>query len=182
VVYRSVQLKKAVAGKEYTHRYDEFPHDTYSGTFTIEFSIYDPYGYLKYNTYENYDYDGAGMYCGMLEKDEMPEDPSVNTRDFLIYNPGTETCETLIRIGGSAGEDGVTITNNTNGSECKLLSLPSSGYLEIDSFHGTVVHVEGDNRTLDFEYHDEGYLTLASYGKRTDEVMATTQSGSATVT
>lgn len=122
------------------------------------------------------------MYCGMLEKDEMPEDPSVNTRDFLIYNPGTETCETLIRIGGSAGEDGVTITNNTNGSECKLLSLPSSGYLEIDSFHGTVVHVEGDNRTLDFEYHDEGYLTLASYGKRTDEVMATTQSGSATVT
>jgi len=62
------------------------------------------------------------------------------------------------------------------------LSLPSEGYLEIDSFHGEVVCVNGNTKTLDFEYHDEGYMTLASYGAICHEVMATTTAGSKTVT
>lgn len=182
IIYRSVQLKKTIPGKLYTTQDLEYPHDVFSGTFTIEFSLYEPYGYLKYKYYTSIDEDLAGFYCGMLEKNEMPSVPSTSSRSFLMYNPGTETCETLIRIGGSVGSGGLTIMNQTNGTECKILSLPSSGYLEIDSFHGAIVHVNGESRTLNFEYHDEGYMNLAPYGRKLNDVVATTTSGSSTVT
>ena len=114
----------------------------------------------------------------MLKNDEMPAEPTTESRSFLVYNPGTETCETLIRIGGTVGTNGVTIKNDTNNTECKQLSLPSDGYLEIDSFHGEVVRVNGIIRVLEFEHHDEGYMTLASFGEKLTEVMATTTAGS----
>jgi len=74
---------------------------------------------LQYKAYEDYDPEGASVYCGMLHNDEMPAEPTTGSRSFLLYNPGTETCETLIRIGGSAGTNGITIKNSTNDTECK---------------------------------------------------------------
>lgn len=158
VVYRCVRPKKTVLGKIYTGQYGD-SQELYSGTFTVEFSCYEPYGYLKYKTYDTYDKDGAGMYCGMLEQSEMPAAPAVTDRSFLIYNPGTEVCDTLIRIGGTTGAGGLTIKNITNETQCKLSSLPQNGYLEIGSGAGSVIHVNGNTRTLDFQYHDSGYLT-----------------------
>lgn len=73
-------------------------------------------------------------------------------------------CNTVIRIGGSVGSDGLVITNETNGSKCKLSSLPSDGYLEIDSYYGTITHVHGETRALDYQYHDEGFLSLDPCG------------------
>lgn len=81
-----------------------------------------------------------------------------------MYNCGNALCNTVIRIGGSVGAGGLVITNETNGSKCKLSSLPSSGYLEIDSYYGTVTHVQGTAKALDYQYHDEGFLSLDSCG------------------
>lgn len=47
---------------------------------------------------------------------------------------------------------------NSSGDICKIVSLPSSGYLEINSDHGTVKAMPTDE--LAFEYHDEGYIRL----------------------
>ena len=182
VSYRSVRPRKTVLGKLYTIRHDKDIQDLYSGTFTVDFSIYEPYGYLTYKSFENTDQDGAENYCGMLKTSEMPASPTIASRSFLIYNPGTQACDTLIRIGGTVGSGGVTIQNMTNGAICKLTSLPSSGYLEIDSFHGAVTHVSGENYKLDFEYHDEGYLTLASYGQKLKNITVLTTAGSNSVT
>lgn len=160
VVYRSVQLNKAISGKAYPVKYDVLGNDLYNGTFTIEFILYEPYGYLLYKSYDGFDKDNAESYCGILPTSEMPAAITTSSRNFFMYNPGTEVCDTLIKIGGTVGSGGLTIQNETNGTKCKLLSLPSSGYLEIDSFHGSVVHVNGNTKTQDFQNHDEGFLKL----------------------
>ena len=182
VVYRSVRPKKTVLGKIYTGEYGDRSQILYSGTFTVDFSCYEPYGYLKYKAYDTYDNDGAGMYCGILEQNEMPDVPDETDGSFLIYNPGTEVCNTLIRIGGTTGDDGLTIKNITNETQCVLSSLPQDGYLEIDSDTGAVIHVDGDTRMIDFQYHNSGFLTQEPYGWNADDLVITTTSGSASVT
>lgn len=181
VVYRSVQLSKVVSGKMYATRYDAVGNNLYNGTLTVNFVIYEPYGYLLYKSYDNIDEDGAGAYCGILKTSEMPAAPTTSSRTFYLYNPGTETCDTLFNIGGTVGSSGLTISNETNGTKCKLLSLPSSGYLEIDSFHGAIAHVVGATKTLDFQNHDEGFLKLAPCELIKNVTMKTT-SGSKVVT
>lgn len=109
VVYRSVQLNKAVLGRIYPVRYDNFGNDLYNGTFTIEFVLYEPYGYLRYKSYDGFDEDNASSYCGMLSSSEMPSAITTSSRNFNMYNPGTEICDTLIRIGGTVGSGGLTI-------------------------------------------------------------------------
>lgn len=59
--------------------------------------------------------------------------------------------------------------------------MPASGYLEIDSEVGSVTVVNGNESNLDFQYHDEGFLTLAPYGQKFENVMASTTAGSKTV-
>ena len=178
VVYRSVRPKKTLAGKIYTTRYDNMSQDQYSGTFTIDFAVYEPYGYLSYKSYSGVDLDGAAQYCGILETNEMPSSPLTSSRNFLLYNPGTQTCHTVLTIGGTVGTGGQTITNATNGTKCKLSSLPASGYLKIDSFLGGVAVVNNGSETLDFQYHDQGFLTLAPYGQKIDNAIVTCTSNS----
>lgn len=127
----------------------------------MDFVLYEPYGYMLYKSYDNIDEDGAAAYCGILRTNDMPAAINTDSRNFFMYNPGTEMCDTVIRIGGTVGTGGLTITNATNNTKCKLLSLPANGYLEIDSFLGAIVHVNGNTRTLDFQNHDEGYLKLS---------------------
>lgn len=118
----------------------------------------------------------------MLEQSEMPAAPAVTDRSFLIYNPGTEVCDTLIRVGGTTGAGGLTIKNLTNETQCKLSSLPQNGYLEIGSGAGSVIHVNGNTRTLDFQYHDSGYLTQEPYGWNADDLAVTTTAGNTNAT
>lgn len=142
VIYRNVTIRKTVSGTSYPSG-DGLTHmPVFSGTFTIEFAAYDPYGYLAYKAYHDYDYDGARVYCGMIEENEMPAAPTTDSRSFLLYNCGTQACDTVLTIGGSA--QGITIRNLTNGTKCVLNSLPANGYLEIDSAYGTIKHISGN--------------------------------------
>ena len=171
--YRNVRLGKVVPGKIYTTHLPGYPHDTYSGTFTATFELYEPYGYLNYKYYTDYDRENAGSYSGMMEVQRMPEAPTADSTTFLMYNPGTIACDTVLTIAGSA-PNGITITNATNGTKCALNSLPASGSLVIDSAKGTVK--AGGN--MNFSYHDEGYLKLAPYGWKYDDITAETTAGS----
>ena len=155
VTYSAVVWKKPT-GKVYTVRNDNDLDEVYSGTMSIFFKCYEPFGKMAYTSYDTYDADGAMDHCGILEKNEMPVDISPALGTYLIYNPGTEPCDTIIRIGGTA-PNGLTIQNSSD-DVCKIVSLPSSGYLEINSDHGTVKTMPGDE--LAFEYHDEGYIRL----------------------
>ena len=112
---------------------------------------------MAYISYDAIDEDGAESHCGILKKGEMPSpiEPAAGT--YLVYNPGTEPCGATIRIAGRA-PNGLMIENSF-GDKCKILSLPESGYLEIDGNSGTVKAMPADE--LAFEYHDEGYIQLA---------------------
>lgn len=131
----------------------------YEGTITFYFKAFDPHGFMKYITYSGEDVDHAEEHCGIIEESMMPDAPDVTTRDFLVYNPGTEKCPMTIRIGGTA-PNGLTIENLTNGDVCKIKSLPPSGYLEIDGKAGKVSNLGAGFDGLAFEMHDEGYITL----------------------
>lgn len=129
---------------------------------------------MDYIAYDTIDKDGAANHCGILEINEMPDAILTESGTYLVYNPGTEVCDTVIRIAGTA-PNGVLIENN-NGDICKLVSLPSSGYLEISSDHGTVKAMPADE--LAFEYHDEGYIRLSPCTPYDRDVMVSYESGS----
>ena len=163
-VFHMVTLDKVVPGKSYTSKASNSIQSLFSGAFTVNFVAYDPYGYLTYTTFEQTDPLGASMYCGMLKQTYLPSAPGTTSRDFIIYNCGNITCGTKIQIGGSVGSTGITIKNLTNGSKCKLNSLPNEGYLKIDGYYGTVKHVTNNSEETDYQYHDEGFLTLEPCG------------------
>lgn len=168
-----VRPTKKLNGKLYTHRHEGSIADTYSGTFTITFTAYDPFGYLTKKSYTSIDMNGMSSYCGIIEDSQMPAKPTASSRDFLIYNCGTESCGCVIRIGGSA-PNGLTITNDANNQKCKLLALPPSpGYLEIDSSMGLikVKTTTGSEDIIAFEYSDEGYVNLEPCGFIYDEAI-----------
>lgn len=174
-----VRPTRVVPGKRYrTDTLMDAPK--YSGTFTVTFSAYEPFGMLKEKYYTDYDLDGASQCCGILEKDDMPPAPTTSGTGFLMYNCGTEECAMLLEIGGTAAS-GVTITNLTNGTFCAFSSLPVTGYLEVDSRFGSIYWVHGTARDLLFTNHDDGYLKLAPYGELLEDVLVNYTSGSSTV-
>lgn len=173
-VYYHVRPTQIVRGEKYTALINDT--EVYSGTFTITFAAYDPFGYLTCDRLTEPDIQGVGMYCGILQEEQMPEAPAANDTEFLIYNCGTQPCDTTIEIGGAGTE--IKINNETNGSFCSLVALPNTGYLEIDGHHGTVTWVNGNERELFFEYHDEGYLSLAPFTPKNFHVVASYSVGS----
>lgn len=157
-VYYNVRPTKLDTGKVYVTRGSDDIHNLYSGTFTITFTAFEPFGHMTYKSFDGFDNDNASIYCGILDVTEMPPSPTVDSRNFLIYNCGTETSDTIITIGGSA-PNGLTITNGTNNTKCSLVSLPPTDSLVIDSYKGTVRYGTG----LAFEYHNDGFIRLAPY-------------------
>ena len=127
VSYSAVVWKKPT-GKVYSVRNATDIDEVYSGTMSVYFKCYEPFGKMAYTSYDTVDTDGAMKCCGILEKEEMPSPVLPQAGTYLVYNPGTEICNTVIRIAGTA-PNGLTISNGT-GDVCKLVSLPSSGYLE----------------------------------------------------
>lgn len=159
--YYIVRPTKQVSGREYTHRLDGVSHDVYSGTFTITFTAYDPFGYVDASRLQDYlDYmyremdttdmriwkvgNNGGSYLVSPNTSNntvlyrISTSVTVPAQTFLIPNIGTETVRPVIRIGGTCGDDGVMLRNLTNGTKCKLLSLPEEGYLEIDCTTGVI--------------------------------------------
>ena len=177
-VYYNVRPSKIVDGEIYTILTGR--GEIHSGTFTVTFSAYEPYGFMTYKQIDDgVDLKGAEIYSGILPAEQMPALISETSTSGLIYNCGTQPCNTLIQIGGT-GTD-IVISNETNGTFCSLLSLPESGYLEIDSRLGKVTWVHNEQRDVFFEYHNEGYLTLAPYLPKQFNVGVEYKKGSATV-
>ena len=106
------------------------------------------------------------MATGILPAAVMPPAPTVDSANFLLYNPGTETAHTIFRLAGSVDEDGLLIRNFTTGQRCKVTGLKESSLLpgaclELDSRRGQTRIALGGETELAFPFHDEGYITLA---------------------
>lgn len=172
---------KITTGKIYAVYHPEQNTETYSGTFTVTFSAYEPYGYLRYKSYDTVDVDGATQACGMVSMDMMPAEPTTADTSFLLYNCGTQPCATVFRLSGTAA-DGLTITNKTNGTKCELTSFPSTGYLEINSRLGSVSWVHGNVSELAFAYHTEGFVMQDPYMSYDEQIHVSCESGSTTAT
>lgn len=143
----------------------EIYNDTkrFSGTFTIPFVAHKPFGYLmrKYNTRANKDH--AEDYCGIIPLEWMPAEPGVNSRNFMVYNPGTEVCGMTIRISGSAGKP-IMFSNTINGTSCVIRALPTNNLvLDINGETGrAVTYVSSNPSNFDngYAYHDRGMVRL----------------------
>lgn len=95
----------------------------------------------------------------------MPALPTASGTSFLMYNPGTENADTLIRLSGSVGT-GLTIRNLTTGQQCRIVGLQASSLLNeeklcLDSRRGSTYIALGSSERLAFAFHDEGYIRLA---------------------
>ena len=176
-----VRPTKVVSGKRYAVYNSETGEELYSGTFTITFSAYFPYGYLNCKDYTSLDEEGIGQYCGIIKHSMMPTAPTTSSRAFQLYNCGTQTCSTVLRVGGTAAT-GLTITNTTNQTSCTLSSLPSTGYLEIDSRYGSIKWIHGTDSDYAFNYHVNGFITLEPYIACEDEIVVSYTSGSSSIT
>lgn len=158
-VYWNVRPSKIVQGNRY------IDGDFYSGTFTLELTAYEPFGYLtrKYNTEETVP-DGADRYCDLIDISEMPAIPTRTSQTFQVYNPGREECGMTIRIAGTS-DNPIEILNETNKTRCIIGELPTGGaYLEINGDTGKVlVKVSADATGGDngYAYHDRGFVKLA---------------------
>ena len=133
--------------------------ESHSGTVTITFNAYDPFGYLtrKYNTQTTPD-DGAEDYCYLIDINEMPSEPTTSSRSFEVYNPGTEECGLSIDISGSVSHP-IRFFNDANRTECILNALPAgNARLYINGETGYVYLVA--NNANGFLYHEHGFVKL----------------------
>ena len=101
----------------------------YSGTFTAVFTCYDPFGKMNQISYTGGCDPHTLARTGILPAAIMPPAPTVNSRSFLLYNPGTEAAHTVIRMAGDVG-DGLLIRNLTTGQRCSVVNLESGSLLE----------------------------------------------------
>lgn len=119
VVYH-VRPSKQIEPEIYEHLLEGNEDRTYSGTFTATFSAYEPFGFLtKTECLSQEDPEKYSTYCGMISSNDMPAAPTGSSRRFLVYNCGTEPCGITLLLKGNA-PNGFTITNETNGSSCKV--------------------------------------------------------------
>lgn len=153
-----------VTGKLYNDHDDTTMANVYSGTFTISFLAYNPFGYLtrKYNTSSNHD--NANDYCNLLPQSEMPAAPTTSSYSFEVYNPGTEECGLRIKIGGTATRT-FRLFNNANKTRCVLTGLPATNrVLDIRGDTGLItVHAPSSvtNEKQNWSYHDSGFIFLS---------------------
>lgn len=156
-VYWNVRPGKIPVGNWYLDN-----GETHSGTVTIVFNAYEPFGYLirKSNTPSSPD-DGAKDYCSLINDDEMPPLPTTSSTSFDIYNPGTETCGLSIRIQGST-ENPFRFFNETNSTMCEFNSLPpGDAYISVDGESGYVLtYIDEAYPENGYAYHDKGIVRL----------------------
>ena len=158
-----------------------------NGKLKITFTAYNPFGRMLVTSYEGTnDLSGAMNDTGILPTSMMPPAPKLEDKTFLMYNCGTEKASTLIRIAGEIDEDGLTITNTTNGTSCRIvgmdpISIAEGTWLEIDSDLGQVYQMIGSEKRLAFEHHDLGYITLDPCTPIVRDALVTYEAGSRVV-
>ena len=137
-------------------------NETHSGTVTITFNAYEPFGYLSRKSNPAGTHDDATDYCNLINSSEMPADPTTSSTSFDIYNPGTEECGLTIDISGTTSNP-IRFVNNRNSTLCELKSLPANNaHLHIDGETGFVALVSGGSGSYSngFEHHNKGYIKL----------------------
>ena len=87
-VYYDVHPAKRIEIKEYTYR--ENGALLYSGTFTVTFRCYDPFGKLYVTSYAATCTPQLLAATGILPTSVMPDAPGTSDIGFLVYNCGTE--------------------------------------------------------------------------------------------
>ena len=155
-IYWNVRPGKIPAGNWYLDS-----NESHSGTVTLTFNAYEPFGYLtrKYNNGQN---DHSEDYCNLIDAGDMPDAPETSDTSFEVYNPGTETCGLSIEIAGSCSNH-FRFFNETNGTFCDFNSIPAGGLrLAIDGETGYVdTHVaNSSSKENGFAYHEKGVVRL----------------------
>lgn len=173
-VYWNVRPAGIINGEEY------IDSGRYSGTFTITFKAYNPFGYLTRKSNSGSENDNANDYCDLIPTSQMPAAPTTASRSFYVYNPGREACGLSLKLSGSAGKP-IEFINNTNGSRCIIQGLPSGGLvLDINADTGMITaHTASStaNAELAFVYHDRGYVKL-NPGTNQIQILEKNSSGS----
>lgn len=180
-IYHVYPTKK-IEFKDY--RQNDMDQELYSGTFTITFTAYHPFADLNLDTVDTFGIDIKNRLkaeTGYAPNTLMPISIDPSSVDFCVYNPGTEIGHSVIRFAGSVGSSDFTIYNATTGDKFTLkagLTTIEGEYLEIDSKTGRVERVYGDIRTIDFMYHENGYITFAPHKEKPISVRVDITSGS----
>lgn len=151
---------------------------TVSGIITIHLTAFYPfariwdYSVSNYNTYGAEYIDLVKGSTGLMLTGETPSNvvsttPALTLETaFLMYNPGDERADPIIRIAGAVGT-GVHIYNSATNQTClikgitKALTTDVGKWLEIDSLSGKVYITNGTTSVMSFLYHDKGFIQLA---------------------
>lgn len=138
--------------------------DTYSGTFTLTLSAYNPFAKLVCLDIESDTTGKAVLETGIISQEKMPAKVTASSVDFYIYNPGTELGHSYVKFSGSTGSSDLTIRNSTTNDVFVLkhgLSTSDNEYYEAYSKTGRVTKTDQTGTHVDFAYHDLGYITFA---------------------
>lgn len=165
-VYWNVHPGKIPVGNWYIDN-----NEKHSGTVTIVFNAYEPFGYLTRKSGSiMIPPDHSEEYVNFIDPEDMPDDPTTSGTSFDIYNPGTENCGLSISVSGST-ENPIRFFNENNGTFCSFESLPAGGLIVgIDGNTGYVsAHMPNSTSyTNGFAYHDKGVIQLAPNVGRSD--------------
>ena len=172
-VYWMVRPTKPVTGQEY------LDCGRYSGVFDIEFTAYEPFGYLTRKSNSGDEVDNANDYCDLILTSEMPAAPTTSSRTFDVYNPGREACGLQIIVSGTVSNP-IEFLNETNKTRCIIQSLPTSNLrLDINGDTGVIkTYVAGQEAYADrgYAYHDRGFVRLEP-GTNSIRIMEQNSSG-----
>lgn len=172
-VYWNVRPTKIIPGTIY--------NDTgkYSGTFTVEMTAYEPFGYLTRKSNMPTDDDNANDYCDLIANASMPAAPTTSGSRFDVYNPGREVCGLTIRLRGTTSNP-IMFINTDNDTSCVIRTLPTSNLtLDIDGDTGMVKVYQGiyaNAYESGFAYHDRGIVRL-NPGLNTINILERNNSG-----
>lgn len=116
---------------------------------------------------------------GLLTSIYSTVNPSPDTTEFFVYNPGNVACGLSIRVSGNAGI-GLTFTNRTNNSKCTFKGFSDLTVTADGETLRMIRHLEGGDRFA-YEYHDDGYIWLSPCAPYEKQITVSYQSGSDTI-
>jgi len=161
-VYYMARPSAPSKGKTWAHEYYQAIGLTGSGTCTLSFKAYMPYGMLDRISYDGTNPAKIGSMInrtGLMLNTKTPSTLGNTAGTYLIYNPGTEFTYPTLKFYGKA-PNGLVITNYTTNEKCSLaaFNLASGQYLEVHAETGVRLQ---PSDTIAFEYHLDGYISLA---------------------
>ena len=141
-----------------------------NGVITVTMSAFFPFGRCDFLSIDEGMSDASLLEnSGFIKSSLMPPTQFSNigaNKQFLLYNPGNEEAPVAIEIAGDAGDDGIVITNTSNGTHCNLVAFTKQSTtlagktIITDGLNGKTVLTDGQNASVFFMAHDHGFLSL----------------------